>query len=88
MRLLVLHTPGWWRRHWAKTDLVDVEAAELIPDSWRHWLLWNEVSFDSGRGPRPDLAEVEPKMNRADAGRNLALGLVVAGIGPEGGFNR
>jgi SAM-dependent methyltransferase len=73
-----LHTPGWWRQHWAKTGLVDVEVAELIPDGWRHWLLWDEVSYITRRGPRPDLTESDLEMNRVDAGRNFALGLVVA----------
>jgi SAM-dependent methyltransferase len=73
-----LHTAGWWRHHWGKSGLVDVEAAELIPDGWRHWLLWDEMSFITGRGPRPDLAEAGLRMNQADGGRNFALGVVLA----------
>jgi SAM-dependent methyltransferase len=72
------HTADWWRWHWAKTGLVDVEVAELIPNGARHWLLWDEVCVETGSGPRPDLAAEGLAMNRADAGRTLALGLVVA----------
>ena len=72
------HSAQWWRHHWAKTGLVDVEAAEPIPDSWRHWLLWDEASLHTGTSPRPDLAEQEIELNRVDAGRTLTLGLVVA----------
>ena len=32
------HSPAWWRRHWEKTGLVDVEVADLVPDGWRRWL--------------------------------------------------
>lgn len=72
------HSPRWWRRHWARTGLVEVEAAEAIPDSWRHWLLWDEVSLATGTSPMPEIAEQVIEMNRLDAGRTLTLGLVVA----------
>ncbi len=26
------HSPGWWRHHWTKTGLVDVEVADTFPD--------------------------------------------------------
>jgi cyclopropane fatty-acyl-phospholipid synthase-like methyltransferase len=72
------HTADWWRWHWAKTGLVDVEVARLIPDGARHWLLWDEVRVETGSGPHPDIAAKDLAMTRADAGRTLALGLVVA----------
>ena len=41
-----LHSPAWWKRHWERSGLVDVELADLLPDGWRHWmasdLLWSE----------------------------------------------
>jgi SAM-dependent methyltransferase len=77
------HSADWWRHHWSKTGLVDVEAAEPIPDSWRHWLLWDEVSLETGTSPLPDMAEQVVEMNRLDAGRTLTLGLMVARRSPN-----
>jgi cyclopropane fatty-acyl-phospholipid synthase-like methyltransferase len=28
-----VHCPQWWRSHWEKTGLVDVQCAEMLPDS-------------------------------------------------------
>jgi len=72
------HSADWWHHHWAKTALVDVEVAEPIPYAWRHWLLWDEVSLETGTSPLPDMAEQEIELNRVDAGRTLTLGLMVA----------
>ena len=36
----MLHSVGWWRRHWEKTGIVDIETADLMPDGWRFWLDW------------------------------------------------
>jgi len=79
------HSADWWRHHWAKTGLVDVQVAEPIPDSWRHWLLWDEVSLQTGTSPLPDRAEQVIEMIRIDAGRTLTLGLVVATRPDTGG---
>ena len=41
-----LHSPEWWKRHWERSGLVDVEFSEPIPEGWRLWmasdLLWSE----------------------------------------------
>lgn len=31
------HTAAWWRRHWARTGLVDVERSENMPEAWELW---------------------------------------------------
>jgi SAM-dependent methyltransferase len=72
------HTPSWWRHHWSRTGLIDVETAELIPDGWRHWLLWDEASLQTGTSPLPERADQSVEMNRIDAGRTFALGVVTA----------
>jgi hypothetical protein len=28
-----VHTVEWWKLHWAKTELVDLQCAELLPES-------------------------------------------------------
>ncbi len=38
-----LHSAGWWRRHWERTGLVDVELADAMPDGWERWLDWHHT---------------------------------------------
>lgn len=38
-----LHSADWWRRHWGRTGILEVEAADTLPDGWRHWLDWLRV---------------------------------------------
>jgi hypothetical protein len=57
--LLSWHSPAWWRQHWAKTGLVDMETADNFEDGegWRIFILWAQVmkreqgllSTDGGR---------------------------------------
>lgn len=67
------HGPQWWRRHWEKTGLVSVESADMIPDGWKQWLLWQEVCF--AQGLITDQSEAD--MLRADEGRHLGFSRVV-----------
>jgi len=75
------HSPGWWRRHWAKTGRVEVELADMIPDGWRHWLAWSDACAGEGAG-LPGAAAREAAMLREDAGRLLGFVRVV-GRRPE-----
>ncbi len=38
--LWCLHSAAWWRRHWDRTGIVKVEAADTLPDGWRFWVDW------------------------------------------------
>ncbi len=68
------HSPSWWRDHWERTGLVDVEVADSIPDGWKHWLRWMEVSPEQG------LPSSQPEIDilRLDAGRNLGFTRLIA----------
>jgi cyclopropane fatty-acyl-phospholipid synthase-like methyltransferase len=44
-----VHTLAWWQRHWEKTDLVEVQCAEYLPES--DALLRDYVD---GRAPQQD----------------------------------
>jgi SAM-dependent methyltransferase len=35
-----LHSAAWWRHHWGRTGIVDIEVADALPDGWRFWLDW------------------------------------------------
>ena len=38
-----LHSADWWRGHWERTGIVDVDVADDLPDGWRYWRDWLTV---------------------------------------------
>jgi cyclopropane fatty-acyl-phospholipid synthase-like methyltransferase len=68
-----LHSPGWWRRHWERSEEVEVALADAVPDSGALWLKWLEECASAGYP-----AEDEALMLLADAGRNICFSRVVA----------
>jgi SAM-dependent methyltransferase len=58
-----LHSAAWWRRHWGRTGVLDVETADTLPDGWRFWIDWQ-------RHVAPDNA-TEIAALAADAGATL-----------------
>jgi len=41
--LWCLHSAAWWRRHWEKSGIVDIELADTMPDGWQRWLDWHRI---------------------------------------------
>lgn len=41
--LWCLHSASWWRRHWGRTGILEVELADTLPDGWRLWRDWLKV---------------------------------------------
>ncbi len=41
--LWYLHSAAWWRRHWERTGIMDIELADTMPDGWERWLDWHRV---------------------------------------------
>lgn len=35
-----LHSAAWWRWHWERTGIMNIELADTMPDGWRFWLDW------------------------------------------------
>jgi hypothetical protein len=69
------HSPEWWRRHWSRTGLVDIEVADRVADGWRHWANWDEASLEVGF-VSDEFAVGLPDWIatlRSDAGRNLGF---------------
>jgi SAM-dependent methyltransferase len=65
-----LHSAAWWRRHWERTGIVDVELADDLPDGWQDWLAWQHaVSPDN---------EVEITAVEADRGQYLGYVRAIA----------
>jgi SAM-dependent methyltransferase len=61
--LWCLHSASWWRRHWERTGIMDIDLADTMPDGWQLWLDWH-------RAVAPD-NEVEIKALEADRGSYL-----------------
>jgi SAM-dependent methyltransferase len=40
-----LHSAAWWRRHWERSGIVDVELADTMPDGWQAWLDWQRAVY-------------------------------------------
>lgn len=76
---LPFHGPDWWRTHWAKTGLVTVDVADAVPDGWKDWLRWSEVT-----GPlaptewQRDAAAHEVELLRIDQGELIGFTRIVA----------
>ncbi len=41
--LWCLHSAAWWRRHWERTGIMDIELADTMPDGWQLWLDWHRA---------------------------------------------
>jgi SAM-dependent methyltransferase len=64
-----LHSAAWWRRHWSRTGVLDIEAADTLADGWRFWLDWLRLVA-------PDNS-MEIRALEADSGSNLGYVRVV-----------
>jgi SAM-dependent methyltransferase len=69
--LWCLHSAAWWRRHWERPGILDIELADTLPDGWQLWLAWQHAVS-------PDNA-VEIEAIEADRGSYLGY-IRVAGL--------
>jgi SAM-dependent methyltransferase len=70
-----LHSAAWLRRHWERTGIVDISAADTMPDGWRVWLDWH-------RAVAPD-NHTEINALEADQGEYIGYIRVVGRRRPE-----
>jgi cyclopropane fatty-acyl-phospholipid synthase-like methyltransferase len=61
-----LHSAAWWRRHWERTGIMEIELADTMPEGWQRWLDWHRTLF-------PDN---EPEIKALEADRGSYLGCV------------
>jgi cyclopropane fatty-acyl-phospholipid synthase-like methyltransferase len=61
--LRCLHSAAWWRRHWERAGILDIEVADALDDGWQFWRAWQQAVA-------PDNA-VEIAALEADRGRYL-----------------
>jgi SAM-dependent methyltransferase len=78
------HSPRWWRDHWSKSDKVQVEHADLLPDGWRHWLRWEQLGAALRTDHWQPICEVWASNLADDAGRTLSFARVVARRSEQG----
>ena len=38
-----LHSAAWWRRHWERTGILEIELADTMPEGWQFWLDWHKA---------------------------------------------
>jgi cyclopropane fatty-acyl-phospholipid synthase-like methyltransferase len=72
------HSPSWWRRHWEKTGLLEVERADTLPDGWKVWLEWNVLCEQHGQQKLAATAHREAEMLREDDGRTFGFTRLIA----------
>ena len=47
--MLCIHSATWWRRHWERTGIVDIELADTMPDGWQLWVDWHKLVAPENR---------------------------------------
>lgn len=67
------HSAAWWRRHWEKTECVEIEVADTLPDGWRHWVRHERAIEAMGAGIFPS----DEETLLVDAGRTIAFPRVI-----------
>lgn len=67
--LWCLHSPEWWRRHWERSGIVDIQVADMLPDGWKAWRDWLQTIAPE------NTAEIQAV--EADAGQTLGYVRVV-----------
>jgi cyclopropane fatty-acyl-phospholipid synthase-like methyltransferase len=46
--LWCLHSAAWWRTHWERAAILDIELADTMPNGWKRWLEWHhEIAPDN-----------------------------------------
>lgn len=83
--LWALHSLAWWREHWERTGLVEIESADTMDDAWRLWSHWHRTSWPDNAA---EIAAVEEDGGRyltyiRLAGRRLASAKLEAYAWPD-----
>ena len=73
--LWCLHSAAWWKRHWERSGIVEVEVADHLPDGGQVWLDWQKKVCPE------NTTEIEAL--EADAGRYLGYARVIGRRRPE-----
>ncbi len=66
--LWCLHSAAWWRRHWERTGILDIEVADAMPGGWQRCLEWQRFAAPDNK----------PEIQALEADRGEFLGYVRA----------
>jgi cyclopropane fatty-acyl-phospholipid synthase-like methyltransferase len=47
--LWCLHSAHWWRQHWERTGIMEIDLADAMPDGWQLWLDWHKAVFPDNK---------------------------------------
>jgi cyclopropane fatty-acyl-phospholipid synthase-like methyltransferase len=81
LQLEALHSPAWWRHHFQRGDLADVEVADLVPEGGRDWARWYEICMQHDVG-NPAQYRKDAEMLRSDDDGRWGLVRLVARLRP------
>lgn len=70
------HTVEWWRRHWARTGLVDVEVVDVLPEGHELWLRFEQALWDAGN--HSDEQQSDIRVLTEDGGQYMGFVRAVA----------
>lgn len=68
--MYTFHSADWWRRHWEKTGIVDIDYCGIIEQSSEIWDSWLNCGNEYGKGDR--------KLIEADADNYITLIMMAA----------
>jgi len=57
-----LRTAAWWRDHWERTGIVEVQTNDVLADGWKYWNDWAKAC---------DCSDWYLEALEQDAGQNL-----------------
>ena len=76
------HSHEWWRRNWERSEVVEVERADLVPNGWKLCLTAEEIS-DKWRDDEREKTVYETALMRVYKGRYLGFTRIVARRNPS-----
>lgn len=70
------HPIEWWRKHWDRTGLVDIEIADTLKDGCAIWLQFNKARVLAGNDS--DALKTDIAVMEQDKGEYLGWGRIIA----------
>lgn len=61
--MMSMRSAKFWRHHWERLGVVDVEQADTMPDGWQRWLDWQRIVCPENK--------LEMSAIEQDAGRHI-----------------
>jgi len=71
-----LHSSEWWKNHFQKTGIVEVEICDTLPNGWEIWYEWEKYLIES-KLMNPERGDDLELLN-LDKGRNLCFPRIIA----------